>query len=81
MWTMADIEQAMIKALSEALTPQDLEVTPHGGGHFSIKVTSGAFEGKGTLEKHRMVLNAIKELMAGDAAPVHAIDSIQARAK
>lgn len=49
-----------------------------GGGHFSIAVTAAAFEGKSKLERQRMVLRAIKHLMQGDGAPVHAVDSLTA---
>jgi stress-induced morphogen len=37
-------------------------------------VVSAAFSGLNTLKKQRLVFGAIKELMAGDNAPVHAID-------
>ena len=50
-----------------------------GGGHFEIDVVSALFAGKSTLEKHRMVLGAIAHLMAGDMAPVHAVDAIKTR--
>jgi stress-induced morphogen len=56
-----------------------VKVTSTAAGHFDIAVTSPAFEGKRTLERHRLVLNAIKELMAGEAAPVHAVDSIRTK--
>lgn len=46
------------------------------GGHFEIDVVSAEFEGKRTLQKHRMVLQAIAPLMAGANAPVHAIDRL-----
>ena len=49
-----------------------------GYRHFNIKVVAPSFEGLSTLERHRKVLNALKELMAGHDAPVHAIDSIRA---
>jgi stress-induced morphogen len=48
-------------------------------GHFTIDVVSTAFEGKSTLAKHRMVLGAIASLMAGDGAPVHAVDTLTTR--
>lgn len=50
-----------------------------GGGHFTIEVVSPVFEGKRMLESQRLVLGAIKHLMAGDLAPVHAVDSIKTR--
>lgn len=49
------------------------------GGHYRVAVVSAAFEGKNTLQRHRMVLSAIAHLMAGDMAPIHAVDSIDAR--
>ncbi|NBV43428.1 MAG: BolA family transcriptional regulator [Firmicutes bacterium] len=48
-----------------------------GGGHFSLEVISSAFEGKGLLAKQRLVYGALTELMAGEHAPVHAIDSLK----
>ena len=51
-----------------------------GGGHFSIEVTSPVFAGKNMLESQRMVYGAIADLMKGDRAPVHAVDSLKTRA-
>lgn len=57
------------------------EVSAQGmGGHFEIRVVSAAFDGQNTLTKQRLVLNAIKPLMVGDSAPVHAVDRIEALA-
>jgi len=54
-----------------------VEVTSSGSGHFSLIVTSEAFRGRPMLECHRMVYQAIASLMSGDAAPVHAIDTLK----
>ncbi len=55
----------------------DAEVRVAGaGGHFELEVVSAAFEGKRTLAKHRLVLQAIAPLMKGHSAPVHAIDRL-----
>ena len=73
---LEDIRQALAKAIDDAET-----IDVNGDGrHFNIKVVAPSFEGMSTLERHRRVLNAIKDLMAGDDAPVHAIDSIRASA-
>jgi acid stress-induced BolA-like protein IbaG/YrbA len=65
---------AEAKSRIEAAIPgADVEVTG-GGGHFEIRVVSDAFAGKRTMPRQRMVYMAIKELMAGDAAPIHAVD-------
>ena len=76
---MADIHQAIVEAIQAQL--QDAEVQVEGeGGHFTIAVKSAAFAGKNTLGRHRLVLGAIKDLMAGADAPVHAVDSIKTEA-
>ena len=67
----AAIEQAIKNKISDAV----VEVQG-GGGHFEISVTSTVFAGKNTLEKHRLVLGAIAHLMAGNDAPVHAVDKL-----
>jgi acid stress-induced BolA-like protein IbaG/YrbA len=51
-----------------------------GGGHYTIQVVSPVFAGKGMLESQRLVLGSIKHLMAGEGAPVHAVDSLKTRA-
>ncbi len=48
-----------------------------GGGHFQIEVVSDLFAGKTLLQKQRLVYAAITELMRGDDAPVHAVDSMR----
>jgi acid stress-induced BolA-like protein IbaG/YrbA len=37
------------------------------------------FAGKNMLESQRLVYSAITHLMAGDMAPVHAVDSLKTR--
>jgi stress-induced morphogen len=48
-------------------------------GHFEIEVECPAFAGKPRVRQHQMVYAAIAPLMAGDAAPVHAIDRLDCR--
>ena len=50
-----------------------------GGGHYTIGVVSTGFAGKNLLESQRLVLGAIKHLLAGERAPVHAVDSLTTR--
>ena len=66
------IRDSILKVIPDA----KIEVTG-GGGHFSIVVVSPVFEGKRPLEKQRLVYQSIAHLMAGDQAPVHAVDSLQ----
>lgn len=73
----SELMAAMQKAIEEAVPNATVEIRSGGGGHFSVVVTSAAFEGKRSLAKQRMVYGALKTFMAGDAAPVHAIDNLQ----
>ena len=45
-----------------------------GGGHYDVVVVAGAFEGLNTLARHRMVYEAVSDLMKKE---IHAL-SIQA---
>ena len=67
------IEEQMTTAIEAAIPGAKATVTG-GGGHFEVHVVSAAFEGKRLVQKQRMVYSAIAALMAGDNAPVHAID-------
>lgn len=70
------VTEAIEKAIREAVADADIEVKG-GGGHFTIMVKAAAFSGKSKIQSHRLVLGAIKHLMAGDNAPVHAIDRLE----
>lgn len=78
---MSDVIEEMKKALAEKIPGGTIVVTGGGGGHFVIEAVSPIFEGKSRLESQRLVLNAIRHLMAGENAPVHAVDTIVTRAK
>ena len=45
-------------------------------GHFEIEVISAAFAGTSMVQQQQLVYGAIADLMAGDDAPVHAIDRL-----
>lgn len=74
--------------LNRALQPEHLEVVDdshrhagHAGaadgrGHFTVLVTSPKFAGLGTLTRHRLVYDAVGDMMTTD---IHAL-SIQALA-
>ena len=67
------VEQAIVEALGEGATAE----VQGAGGHFTIRVVSAAFEGKGLLAKQRLVMRAVAPFMDGDNAPVHAIDQLE----
>lgn len=65
--------------IEEALDGAKAQVSG-GGGHFTIEVVWAGFEGKNMVASQRLVYSAIAPLMAGEAAPVHAVDSLITRA-
>jgi len=75
--------------LTDALHPEALELTdrsalhaghagaaPGGNTHWHLVIVSPAFSGKSTVARHRMVYQAIGDLMS---RPIHALE-IEARA-
>lgn len=60
-----------------ALPGASVDVRPGSPGHFELRVVSEAFRGRSRLEQQRLVLAAVAPLMAGDSAPVHAIDRLE----
>ncbi len=80
--------QRLTERLSRALEPEQLEVVDdshrhagHAGaadgrGHFTVLIASPRFAGLGTLTRHRLVYEAVGDMMTTD---IHAL-SIQALA-
>ncbi|QWT22573.1 BolA family transcriptional regulator [Bacillus sp. NP157] len=72
--------------LTEALVPLELDVideghkhaghSGEGKGHFFARIVSAAFAGKNPIQRHRMVYEALGDMMPGG---IHAL-SIEARA-
>lgn len=79
--------------IAQALAPAELEVTDEshlhaghagardGRGHFRVRVVSDRFEGLRRLERHRLVYEAVGDLMATDihALAVSAVTAQEAR--
>ncbi len=79
---LADFQGSVTEALREAIErqiPDSRAEVSGGSGHFTIEVTSPVFAGKSMVESQRLVYSAIAHLMKGDAAPVHAVDSLKTR--
>jgi BolA protein len=72
--------------LERAFAPTSLEVIDEGhlhighagegSGHFRVRIASAAFEGKPRVQQHRMVYDALADLMGHG---IHAL-AIEARA-
>ena len=67
------IKAKIEKILKETFAPQFLEVIDDSakhaghagakeGGHFQVKITSSAFEGKKPIDRHRMIYEALSPL-------------------
>jgi BolA family transcriptional regulator, general stress-responsive regulator len=78
-----------IRSRLRALEPQALELTdnsalhaghvgaaPGGNTHWRLVIVSPAFSGRNTVARHRMVYDALRDLMN---SPIHALE-IEARA-
>ena len=72
-----DIAEQLRNSILEALPGADVVVTSGGPGHFELRVTCADFEGKNRVKQQQLVYGAIGHLMAGNAAPVHAIDRLE----
>jgi acid stress-induced BolA-like protein IbaG/YrbA len=72
------VTDAIRDMIAKSISDASVEVSG-GGGHYSIVVTSSSFTGKSMLESQRLVYAAIAPLMAGDMAPVHAVDNLRTR--
>ncbi len=72
---VGSVEDAISTSIKDKLPDAFVEVSG-GGGHYRIAVVSTWFQGKSLLESQRFVLAAIKHLINGERAPVHAVDSL-----
>eukprot|EP00808_Paulinella_micropora_P030574 g37694.t1 len=71
----------MEKLIGQALAPTHLEIIDDshlhaghagsgGGSHYTIKISSPAFEGKSLIACHKLVYAALGDMMGGD---IHAL--------
>ena len=75
----SEVVSALREAVLRAIPDAAVEAAG-GGGHYTLSVVSAAFAGQSMVESHRLVYAAIAPLLAGDAAPVLAIDKLTTRA-
>ncbi len=71
--TYGMLDPDKIKAAIEQALPGSLvhvEDMTGSGDHFQAIVVSSEFEGKGLVDQHRLVYDALREVMAGD---IHAL--------
>ena len=66
-------------AIEAAIPCEDLSIQSGSPRHFSIRVVSQAFSGLSRVKQQQLVYSAIAELMQGDSAPLHAVDSLECK--
>jgi acid stress-induced BolA-like protein IbaG/YrbA len=74
-----EIAGTLRERIEAALPGAVVRVEAESPGHFSLEVVSEAFAGLPRVRQQQRVYAAIRELMDGDAAPVHAIDRMVTR--
>lgn len=79
---MSDTASRIEARLRERFAPSLLEVrddsarhvghagATSGGGHYHVRIVAAAFAGCGRLEQHRLVYDALRDLMGGE---IHAL--------
>jgi acid stress-induced BolA-like protein IbaG/YrbA len=71
-----EIKQRIVSAIPGA----EVVVNLASERHYEISVVSAVFEELSQVKQHQRVYAAITELMAGNDAPVHAIDRMNTSA-
>ncbi len=74
-----EIATQLEQAIREGLPEAEVSVRAASPGHFEVEVVSAGFEGLSRVKQQQAVYATIKHLMAGDQAPVHAIDRMVTR--
>ncbi|MFA5626863.1 MAG: BolA family protein [Thiohalomonadaceae bacterium] len=83
------------ECLTTSLSPQSLTITDDshrhaghasagGGGHFRVQIVADGFQNKSTLQRHRMVYDALAELLQSNevhALSIEALTPEETRAK
>jgi len=72
----SDISSEIKLRIEQAISNAQVEVTCGGDRHYTLTVISDSFEGLTLVKQHQLVYATIKDLMAGNDAPIHAIDSM-----
>ncbi len=62
---------AQVAVLDDSARHAGHEGARGGGGHFQVRIESQAFAGRSRLERHRMVYEALAEMLPGE---IHALN-------
>ena len=75
----SDLTDEIKQRIETAIPNAQVEVMPGGDRHFALLVISESFDNLTQVKQHQLVYAAIKDLMSGDDAPIHAIDKMDLR--
>ena len=67
--------------IETAIPDARVEVLARSDRHYEISVISASFEGQSQVKQQQRVYASITDLMAGNDAPVHAIDRMDLKIK
>ncbi len=71
---MPDISSEIQQRIETEIPNAQVEVHSGSDRHYEISIVSAAFKDLSQVKQHQMVYAAINDLMAGNDAPIHAID-------
>ena len=74
-----ELVKQLEEAIREGIPGAEVNVLAVSPGHFEIDVLDAGFEGLSRVKQQQKVYATIQHLMAGDQAPVHAIDRMVTR--
>lgn len=78
----AQVAEQIRSRLVEAFAPVEIDIRDdsalhaghagarEGGGHYSLRIVAAAFAGQGTVARHRMIYQALGDMMRKD---IHAL--------
>lgn len=72
----SDISSEIKQRIEAAIPNAKVEVLTGSGRHYEISIISASFDGLSQVKQHQMVYATITDLMAGNDAPIHAIDKM-----
>jgi acid stress-induced BolA-like protein IbaG/YrbA len=75
----SDLTDNIKQRIETAIPNAQVDVMAGGDRHYALKVISESFDGLSQVKQHQLVYAAIKDLMSGDDALIHAIDKMDLR--
>ena len=81
MTLLSDMSTEIKNRIETGIPGAIVQVRTGSDRHYEISVISASFEGQSQVKQQQQVYALITDLMAGNEAPVHAIDRMDLRTK